>query len=621
MTRVQLKVHLLSLAYITTSIVILLSIVAYQYSRYGMSRFLGYDPPIYAYQARQVIVNGPLGIRDYVAPHGYPSLYVQLLAFISHLTGDIKMTEMVLPLVLGALLIYAHYRITNKMAGKAHAAGVAALLASLSPNTLSLIADFHKNLMALAIAFLMLPLLPSLTSRKPSTKNLTVVATSFFIIAYTHIFTYAVLGLTLVLYGLMTWKPKSMVRLLALYSIPIAIALPFTLDFLPTYLESLIGGWLAEEGGWALARILDAMPLILLSAAGMWLMTHQLLTEKRELQGMVLSWSLVVLAILATTALRGTGPFQAPRILMAFPIPTLATVGMLACARGMEKAPTITKRAKPILALLFVFSLSWSALIILQDIDRTDLRPFISDTAYRKILMANEALQGQELEDPAVLFDHSLPYYPLLQYRAYLGMEIGNYNFYLTGRLQQLLHKEPQLTSQPILLITSEFYPKPVEPFTRRFHVDEGVYLITPNSLTETEINTWLYPDIHRTDQANPNSTFEASNLLYLKKKYTYNLHVHLIDHPAENNTSKTYASVNFYLDDKLIYSHQYSERGSMWLNLTLPPINQDRWHRIIVALQDRTKPFILTLDLIIVCPNQVSLEQVLAEYQRPQSP
>ncbi len=620
MTRVRLKAYLPSLVYLAASIVTLLSIVIHQYCRYGTSLFLGYDPPIYAYQARQIISNGPLGIKDYVAPHGYPSLYLQLLALIYYFTGDIKMAEMALPLIFGLLLIYAYYRITDKMTSNVHAAGVAALLASLSPNTLSLIADFHKNLMALAVAYLVLPLLPALTSRKPSAKDLAVAAASFFLIAYTHIFTYVVLGLTLMLYGLMARKPKSLVKPLALYFIPVAIALPLTLDFLPTYLESLMGGWLTGGRGWALARILDAMPLILLSAAGMCLMAHRFLVEKREFQGLVLCWSIVVLAMLALTALRGTGPFQAPRILMSMPIPALATVGMLACAREMEKAPTMNKRAKGIFVLLFVFSLSWSALITLQDIDRTDLRPFISNTAYQKILMASEALQGQELEDPAVLFDPSRPYYPLLQYRAYLGMEIGNYNFYLTGRFQQLLHEEPELTSQPILLVTPEFYPQPAESFTRRFHVDEGVYLITPNSLTETEINTWIYPDIHRTDQANPNSTLEARNLLYLKKKYTYNLYIHLIDHAAENNASETYAPVNFYLDDKLIHSHQYSGRGPMWLNLTLPPIDQDGWHRIIVALQDCTKPYILTFDLIIVCPSQVSLEQVLAEHQRPQS-
>src|SRR5438552_3356625 len=131
-------------------------VVLVQYARYGTERFLGWDTPFYVYQT---VVIDQLGLGAALQSWHYPHLYVVLLWAIGKGVGNVALAERILPFFWLFILLAAYQRIAFGLTKSRFQANFAVVLAGVSFNTVRLLADLNRQLMALSLSLVLLVLL------------------------------------------------------------------------------------------------------------------------------------------------------------------------------------------------------------------------------------------------------------------------------------------------------------------------------------------------------------------------------------------------------------------------------------------------------------------------------
>lgn len=494
---------------IASALITTISILQYnKYSLFGTNLLLGWDSPLYVWISQDIITKGPfhaLSLRQ------YPYLYNQLLAFLGYLTGNITLIERILPLIFGTLLIYANAKITHKITKNIHIAGLAAILTSLSLNTLRLLADLNRNLMALSLSFTSFLLIADFTNQTTITKKtlrsktyLTLI-TLFLIIAATQFETFFILALTTILLAISTRNPKKLTTLTLLPTIPTAVLLALFPQLPNRYLRqiALFTRELAPNeillwtgGSWLLLTFLTA---------GTAYITYKAVKHKDTLATTIFAYTAVITMIvtLATQKILTINIEYTLRALLILPTPILLASTTHASATLLRNVfieigvTSPTKRhaikisIKHITLITTVLILlTSSATITYQHYDQF-LTPYIPKAGYEKIATATQYLNRNGITKPIVLFygEHANWFSSL--YNNYIGAQIGDH-YYYQGDINNLLRfttTGSQYLRTPILIITPHLYDKEIPYFITPYHIGQGIYIIPPNSNISNTIN------------------------------------------------------------------------------------------------------------------------------------
>jgi hypothetical protein len=499
----------LLLIYVATSAGLVAAITLLQYCKYdllGTGLLLGWDSPINVWIARDIITNGP----QYVAHFGnYPLFYIQLLALLGYIAGNVILIERILPIAFSTLLIYANAKITHKITKNIHTAGLAAVLTAISINTLRLYSDLNRNLMVLALSFTTFILIANFIDEKPIGKKtlldktyLSIMAL-YFVIAGTQIETFVVLALTTILLGILTRNWKKLIALTLIPAIPTVTIL--------TISPKLPLGYLNQLG--TLTRQLT-LNEILLWAGGSWILftflitgtayiTYKTLRQKNTLASAILSWTAIItlLVILTTQEIIPLPTEYVIRALFILPIPILFATAVYASGRLLKNTfieiamTSPTKRHALKINLKHITLAATTVLLVTSSITITAqhydefLIPYITTPSYEKIQAAAQYLNAKGYTKPIVIFyGENANWYTNL-YSSYLGAEIGTH-YYYKGDINNLLHFPNSQTQDnqkiafayPILLITPYLYDKEIPYYITRYHIGQGIYIIPPSS-------------------------------------------------------------------------------------------------------------------------------------------
>ena len=513
-------------------------IQSYRHEIFGTTLMLGWDSPGYVCLARYVLSKGPVHM---IQAWSFPYLYVQLLAFVGYLCGDLVLVEKILPVTFCILLIYVNSRIILKISKSVYLAGLTAFLTIFSVNVLRLLSDLNGNLMALSLTFTAFLLVPNLEREKPIlNKKYLSFLLILFIIASTHFETYLVLALSFFLYGLMCRNWRRFFRLIFALAIPVAVLVSIFPAYFFGYMNTLVifyqpltfgditlwtgGSWLLL-GFWILGSYL----------------TYKSRTRNNVLVSLVYSWSFVNFLIVVLI-----GPISrefAMRSMYIMPTPLLLALTVFGFKTYLmnwqpKSILSLSKKGHSVkinvnqvlLALLMLVVIAGSIFTAIANAE-VFLTPFIPHSSYEKIVKVREYFDDHNLSKPIVVFGG----YPNLGfinlYRNYIGAEIGEHfayygdipnlfrllpsqprvnsttdpyisqleRYYLTSYYYELIGNltgppppmyyhdshvtNETLMSYSILIVTPDFYTEEIPAYIKPFYIDDGMYVIPPNSI------------------------------------------------------------------------------------------------------------------------------------------
>ncbi len=502
---VFLKSRLL-IIYVTIAIAIITTISVLQYNRYslyGTNLLLGWDSSRYVWVAQEIITKGPVYTTSI---RSYPHFYIQLLAFLGYVAGNIAIVERILPLVFCTLLIFANAKITLKITKNIHIAGLAAILTSLSINTLRLFADLNRNLMALSLGFTAFLLISNFIDQKTINKKslrsktyLSIMAL-FLIIAGTQFETFFVLAISIILLGVSTRNAKKLTALTLIPAIPTAVLLAMFPNLPQIYLKQIgfarpeltLGEILLWSGGsWLLLSFLTAGAIYL---------SYRAIRQRNTMASIIFFYTAVITAavILTTQKIIPINAEYALRALFILPIPLLFASAIHASAtllKGVFIEIGVSSPAKRRALKISVKHVAVTTIVLILIASSTTttfqhynefLTPYIPEIGYQKITTAIQYLKENSLRKPiVVLYGEHASWFSDL-YNNYIGAEIGeHYNYH--GNINNLLYirtDRPQSTRflVPILIITPYLYDKEIPYYITPYHISQGVYIIPPNS-------------------------------------------------------------------------------------------------------------------------------------------
>jgi hypothetical protein len=437
------------------------------------------------------------------------------LAFFGYITGNVVVVERALPLIFTVVLIFANARITHRITGNIHMAGLAALFTSLSINTLRLYADLNRHLMALSLSFISFLLISdfldqNVVNRKTvlSRTYLSIMAV-FLVVMGTHLETFFVLALSSILLGFLSRNWRKLIALTLAWAIPTAVLLAF-LPHIPASYFYRIGQFAGElhldemllwvGGSWILVGFLTAGAIYI---------SFRAIRQKDTLAYLVLSWTsvIVLLLILVMQRIIPLSTEYAFRVLLLLPIPILFATAVFASGSllkdtflEMGVSSTVKRYAVKIdlrhvalvtTSLILVVS---SAAITFQRCDEF-LTPYIPKSSYDKLSYACRFLDKNGLSKPIVVFygEHSSWFIDL--YNSYFRAEIGDHYFYRgdIGSLLQYYATWSEYSDQiqcphPIVLITPYLYDKEIPYFITSHHIGQGIYVIPPAATIYSQI-------------------------------------------------------------------------------------------------------------------------------------
>jgi len=504
---------------------------------------LGWDSPGYVWLARYVLSNGPVQM---IQAWSFPYLYVQLLAFLGYLCGDLVLVEKILPVTFCILLIYVNSKIILEISRNVYLAGLTAFLTIFSVNVLRVLSDLNGNLVALSLAFTAFLFVPNLECEKPiwSKKYLSFILI-LFIIASTHFETYFVLALSFFLYGLMCRNWRKFFRLVLALAIPVVALLSLFPAYFFGYTKTLVIFYqpltlgditLWSGGSWLLL--------------GFWILGSYLIFKSRMrndvLVSLVYSWSFVNLLIVVLV-----GPIIrefAMRSLYILPTPLLLALGVFGFKTYLvnwqsksissisKKGQSIKIKVNQVLLALLVFVVIAGSIFTVNANVEVFLTPFILHSSCEKIVEVKEYFDTHNLSKPIVIFGGYPNVGLIASYRNYIGAEIGEHfayygdipnlfhllpsqprvnsttdpyvsqleRYYLTSYYYELIGNltgpppptyyhdshvtNETLMSYPILIVTPDFYTEEIPDYIKPFYTNDGIYIIPPNSINPSEI-------------------------------------------------------------------------------------------------------------------------------------
>ena len=518
-------------------------IQSYRHQIFGTTLMLGWDSPGYVWLARYVLSNGPVQM---IQAWSFPYLYVQLLAFLGYLCGDLVLAEKILPVTFCILLIYVNSKIILEISRNVYLAGLTAFLTIFSVNVLRVLSDLNGNLVALSLAFTAFLFVPNLECEKPiwSKKYLSFILI-LFIIASTHFETYFVLALSFFLYGLMCRNWRRFFRLIFALAIPVAVLVSIFPAYFFGYMNTLVifyqpltfgditlwtgGSWLLL-GFWILGSYL----------------TYKSRTRNNVLVSLVYSWSFVNLLIVVLI-----GPISrefAMRSMYIMPTPLLLALTVFGFKTYLmnwqpksilslsKKGHSVKINVNQVLLALIMFVVMAGPIFTAIANAEVFLTPFIPHSSYEKIVKVRQYFDDHNLSKPIVVFGG----YPNLGfinlYRNYIGAEIGEHFAYygdipnlfrlfpsqpkvnsttdpyisqleryylisyyyelignLTGPPPPMYYHDSHVTNEtlmsyPILIVTPDFYTEEIPDYVKPFYIGDGIYVIPPNSMNPSEI-------------------------------------------------------------------------------------------------------------------------------------
>src|SRR5256885_3321585 len=209
-----------------------------QYVRYGTERFLGWDTPFYVYQT---VVIDQLGLGPALQAWHYPHLYVVLLWIIGKGVGNVALTERILPFFWLFILLAAYQKIAFELTKSRFQANFAVILAGISFNTVRILADLNRQLMALSLALVLLILLAKQTGSLFGLKKRNLLLHGLILaVAATQIETYLVLSLAILMSAALARKLRSVLEALAFVSLPVVLLSPLLVSLFQAYSASQV---------------------------------------------------------------------------------------------------------------------------------------------------------------------------------------------------------------------------------------------------------------------------------------------------------------------------------------------------------------------------------------------
>jgi hypothetical protein len=534
------------MAYIAASVFLLFAIVlvqCYRYGIFGTKLFLGWDSPGYVWLAQDLIKNGYV---DMASRWAFPQFYILMLAVLGYIAGNFVLAEWALPLFFGILLIYANYKVTQRITSDSHIAGLAALLTVISLSYLRLLSDLHRNLMTLSLATMSFLLVPSFEGNLSSQRvKYVLFVLVLSVIAGTQFETYFMLVLSLVLFACLTRNIKNVVVLTLACLIPVVVLMLL----FPAYFSSYMGLVvflrtdlpLSEIVLWAGGTAVGFLFVI----AGVLCALFKAIRDKDRLALLVFSDSLIIALFVIAVALTRVFSYDfALRALLILPFPILSALTISASKNLVTKKASLelklfsSKRVHQIkmhfrrlLLLVIVACLvvsSFAALILYVD---SFLTSYIPRTGYDKVLIASQYLRENGFKEPVIVYYGEPAIWYSSLYRNYFGEEIGEHFSYY-GVFGDLLRLAPpklrfegpsiladrekhystlyyselignwsgvpafwgfshhsyittvdKLATHPIVVIAPECYDDMVPYYLLPFHRGGGVYVVPPGSL------------------------------------------------------------------------------------------------------------------------------------------
>jgi hypothetical protein len=513
-----------------------------QYSRNnivpGKGLLLGWDSPRYVWQALGVISFGP---QYLIEVWGYTHFYVLLLAVVGYLLNNVILAEVLLPLILGILLLFLLFEYAKLLFDNVHFAGLTIILMPFSLNFLRILADLHRNLMAINLVYIgFLLLLKYYNSYKMKyVITLFVVA---IILAGTQIETYAVFSATIIFFLLFLWNIKLLKQLIWCIVLPLIIIFLLVPRFFFSYL-TVSSGW-----AWKIytEKVLQniiitwcggSFPLVILTLAGsLYLVVKSI--KKSKIALLLITWVFILILPLILYTLR---IFPLPvdfieRALVLLPTPMLeiSAINLLyEIQKNILKILNNSALSKiikifllSIIILVFCYTLLTSSTLSKSQV-KYWYTPYIPRSAYNKILIATNYLKilGYSQYPPIFIFYGDPGFWFAELYRSYIGIQIGEHFAYY-GKLEDLLalrisepsSRDPQIQNKErvlaygfmaelkgdslgvyrhkiyikqasdilnytIVIIKPEFYSYTIPKNFEQYKVSEGIYIIPPKAL------------------------------------------------------------------------------------------------------------------------------------------
>jgi hypothetical protein len=649
-----------------------------QYSRYGFSLFLGWDTSTYVWWAQLVYANGPL---SQISQQHYVNFYVLVVAGMGLLIGSSSLAERTLPLIVVFPLAFSYFRLTTEFTRNQKFGFLGTFVAGFTINTLRIYSDLHRNLLSFGLCMAVGTVIASQLGKGPLDRTgemkraILVWLPMLALAAYTQLETYAVLSLALFLLFLSTRNPKTIVAGNLLVATPVIVALPLMWDYLTSYGSglSLLG---APQPS---TPILAGYSLLYLGGLAIpWTVIGIIDITKKARSGnsiavFIVYW-LVASSALAVVSL-GLG-LPVVRVLYIIPVPVLAVTGLPPSIRYVsqlsEKVASggIFLRARRIsskscltytlIALLLVST-------FLTSLATTDsfLRPYVTEQSINRLLEAAQVVRQFGYYQPILVMygSHASDLNGI--YRSYFGTKVPSTLAYY-GKLQYLFTlPEPALvyqwqfdppfeqasslkyrneilnatgnvssvSSHAMVIVTGDTYDRPLsELFASRFQIAPGLYIIPPNQLSPSEVDSWrlfAYSDWSFAtsilwDNASwsnnpvltyaaqgPSAQFEANYSIGLAKSWpSMNLTLHFFDMPASylfpNGSNQTLSPIDIYVDGARVSRHFYADRGPSMLRAALGTMSQGL-HQISIRSASLGLGVAVALDYLQVCPETCS--------------
>ena len=526
----------------------LAAIVLVQQVRFGYALFLGWDTSTYAWWANLVKAHGA---PEMILRWNYPNLYPLLVAALGSFLGGVDLPVRILPLVAALPLGYAYFRLTCELTSNRNLGFLAAILGGFSSNTLRLVADLHRNLLAYSVALLLGAVISKRLMAGGADRG-RVRRDAIFVwlpvlafIAYTHIETYGVLALTLLMVFLLSRRWKVVVGGFTLLAVPLVVIAPLLVNFLRTYgvdipksvpptLAGSVGETLLFLGGFALPIVaIGLLELTEINRSGNWAARYLGL------------WILSLAVLIPPTIVVG---LQSTRLFFMFPVPVVLALGVIRLRRLLARLRlerkafripsnrgSIGKSRTPLedgksFRLGAAASLALALLLVLVPASASTLsttgmflQPYVSEPDVQRLRTAAALVREAGYEEPIVVFygPRAADFAPI--YRAYFGTEIPDSLSYY-GKLQfvftlpppeqafvwkfnpsaeqvnsvtyraEILSRlgTPAAVSSHAIVVAGGSYDRPFsESFIARFERSPGVFIIPPGALTPEEIDRW----------------------------------------------------------------------------------------------------------------------------------
>ncbi len=545
-----------AVAWVVAGWVLVLGLFAVQYSIFGPSRFLGWDTSTYVEQAHEIQLFG-LDAKPF--QYSYPNLYFVLVWGMGSLVGDLGLAERVLPVVMGMILVAVYYRLGRELfrGNERPLAGVAAVLAALSVNTMRLMSDLHRNLFSLLACLLLLILLTEIDDGRRGQKStlpwLVVLGAAA---AFTQIETYAVVLLIVLIYAAQDLSSRWKVAMST--TLPVLVAAPFMLNFYATYpglafnIDPADPGLVPSDFVYFHGGLL---PLLFLAVIGAAVLAYQA-WHGPSMARFLLMWYGILMGLVGFLWVTrwGLPPY---RPLYLVPIPILLTLAVRDISRFVvrgfrrmraqrtgdtslvDRRGTVIHTTTAVSLTCLVILATAAGLAAQKDLY---LQPFINEQQFVELESAGDALRPYALSQPILLFAgyNGSWYYSMDE--AYVGISsgpvlgyFGRPQFLLTltdplvaepglsntpnpsrfaaarlfGQLKTAVSEPSALLTHPILVSGPGLYDRPVSDyFVRKHRVSTNLYLVLPSELTPTDFNTWVWFAAFDTYDA---STFSAT--------------------------------------------------------------------------------------------------------------